>query len=274
MRLFSRPNGPSWLALLCLAGLPALIGAEDAALAKKRKPPQPGEPAQPQDPMEVENGTLATQPVVVQPAGSGSNTGGGSGGGSGSGQSGSGGQGSGQNGGQSSAGSRPAPHDGEKAGRFMANLKIGPAVCLYDIFNGPGTCSHQGAVAVELGFSVLPNKNAYLVLPLQFQFFPGRSAIMVPLGFQYDLALPVATGLYLYPRFSVGYAAVLDVNAPGSPTTHAGVIIPELGIKYIYRGRWNFALEPISLPILFGSTSSGAFGSIYYRILLSAGVNF
>ena len=149
----------------------------------------------------------------------------------------------------------------------MANVKVGPSVCLY-------TCTHQGVLALELGFSVLPNKNGYLVLPLQFQFGTAGAAVMVPLGFQYDIALPFLPGLYVYPRFSIGYAYLIDTSSPGSPTAHAGFILPEFGVKYVWRGRWNFGGELVSIPIIFGQNNAGSFADIFYRILLSAGVNF
>jgi hypothetical protein len=156
---------------------------------------------------------------------------------------------------------------GDKAGRFMASAKLGPAICLYN-------CTHQGAFVLELGFSVLPNKNAYLLLPLQFQFGLGGAAVIVPLGFQYDVAVPWLPGLYIYPRFSIGYALLIESTMPGAPTVHSGTVIPEFGVKYVFRRRWNFGGEIFSLPLYFGQMQSGAFLNVYYRILLSAGVNF
>jgi hypothetical protein len=196
--------------------------------------------------------------------------------------------GAGQSSGTSATGSGPAanPHGGniptpvqtEKVGRFMANFKIGPALCAYASSNGVGgTCNifHQGSLVLELGWSVLPSKNAYLLFPLQFQFRPSFGAIMVPVGFQYDLALPVK-GLFVYPRAFFGYAALIS-SGPNpisgqtmTVTGHAGVFAPEFGIKYIFGGRWNAGADLFSLPILFNSTST----QVYYRILLYGGVNF
>lgn len=221
--------------------------AVDARPHKKPPPIDDSQPPRPTDPMEVENSPPLPPPPPPpqqQPSHSSSsdNT-------------------------ANQALPQPPQPTSEKVGRFMANVKVGPSLCLY-------TCTHQGVLALELGYSVLPNKNGYLVLPLQFQFGPAGAAVMVPLGFQYDIALPFLPGLYVYPRFSIGYAYLIDTSAPGSPTAHAGFILPEFGLKYVWRGRWNFGGELVSIPIIFGQNSAGSFADIFYRVLLSAGVNF
>lgn len=152
---------------------------------------------------------------------------------------------------------------GDKVGRFMANFKIGPSFGAYN-------AGHQGAIVLELGWSVLPNKNAYLLFPLQFQFASGGGAVILPVGFQYDIAIAKVPGLYLYPRLSLAYAAFIASAFGSTSTTHFGALIPEFGAKYVLKGRWNFGGEIFSLPIFFNS--GGA--AIQYRILLSAGMNF
>jgi hypothetical protein len=235
--------------VVLLAGALLLPGESDAR--PRRKPPtnDPQEQQQ-QDPMEVEHGTAATQPPPGPPPPAPPPP-----------------QPPQNNNSSANTASPPAKPVYEKPGRFMASLKIGPGICLYN-------CNHQGAAVIEFGYSVLPNKNAYLLLPLQFQFGPNGSSVIVPLGFQYDLEIPRVPGLYFYPRFSMGYALIINDVALGALTVHAGVIIPELGLKYVWKGRWNFGGEFFSLPIFFGQTSMGGFATMYYRILLSAGVNF
>lgn len=249
------------LRLLLVLGLWSAWGAEADAAAKRKKPPQVQ-----QDPLETESNPPPPNPPPVEPTpdpeptakpsekdGSGS---GHSGHSSSSGSSGSSsGQGSGNNG--------PPP---EKAGPFMFNVKIGPAFCLY-----PSNCPHQGAIVLDLGAALTRNRNGYLLLPVQFQFLPGASAIIVPVGFQYDVRLPFRGG-YFYPRIMAGYAALLTDGQVGTPQSvlHSGVLIPELGIKYILNGRWNFGGEFFSLPFFFNSTGV----QLYYRILLSAGITF
>lgn len=283
-----RPYGLRIGVGLLLAG--SLLGG-DAALARHKKKPKETTPEQPTtaggmpsplvDPMEAEhaappqNGQPATSgsgtPAAGSPTPSGSGSPTSSGGSSGN-SGNSGNSGSGSNAGHSSGGG-DVPSGGEngqfnKAGRFMANLKIGPAICAY-------TCaSHEGALVVDLGWSVLPNRNAYVVIPLQFQFSTTTTAVMVPFGFQYDLAISRVPGLYFYPRLSVGYAALLDSSTGVTTTTHAGILLPELGAKFIMRGRFNFGGEFFSLPVIFGRGTFGSFVDVFYRILVYAGINF
>lgn len=157
------------------------------------------------------------------------------------------------------AGLARAEGDDVKAGRFMANFKIGPALGAYN-------AGHQGAIVLEGGMALLADRSLYLLLPLQFQFAQGGGSIIIPAGLQYDIRLPVR-GLFVYPRLSMGYAAVIVQDAG---TSHLGMIAPEFGIKYVLKGRWNLGGEPVSLPIFF--SSGGA--SLNYRILLYAGANF
>lgn len=159
--------------------------------------------------------------------------------------------------------SSPPAAPSDKVGRFMANFKIGPAI-------GAHNAGHQGAIVLEAGWSVLPNKNAYLLFPLQFQFAEGGGAIILPVGFQYDIGIKQVPGLYLYPRLSLGYAAFIASALGQTTTTHFGVLMPEFGAKYVYKGRYNFGGEIFSLPIYFAE--GGA--AVQYRILLSAGMNF
>ena len=85
-------------------------------------------------------------------------------------------------------------------------------------------------------------------------------------------------GLFLYPRASLGYLAYI-VSASGQrDTSHGLQVAPEFGVKYVLRRRWNFALEPFSLPVsvIFPRDNSGSVQSgwiIDYRINFSAGVN-
>lgn len=248
-----------WLRLL---GLLAAISVgtattADAQVGRRKKPderstPQPPQP--PQDPMEVENSTILTQPPQNPPPSRNNSS------------SGNHPQNNTNANPNENTGQPPGQPPTEKVGRFMANFKIGPAICLY-------ACSHQGMMLIEIGYSVLPNKNAYLLLPLQAQFAPNGSVVMVPIGFQYDLAVPRVPGLYFYPRFSVGYALIIDNVNSSAPQTHGGVIIPEFGVKYVYHGRFNIGGEFFSLPLIMGPTAVG-YLNLYYRISLSAGLNF
>jgi hypothetical protein len=244
-----------WLRLGWFLSAIALCGAmtAEAAPGRRKKPDERQTTKPPQDPMEVENSTIVTPPPPPPPTSSGS-----------------------QSSGSSHANSNANPNDNtaepvqqpptEKVGRFMLNFKIGPALCLY-------ACSHQGVMLLEIGYSVLPNKNAYLLLPLQAQFAPSGSVVMVPIGFQYDLPVSRVPGLYFYPRLSIGYALIIDNVNSSAPQTHGGVILPEFGVKYVHRGRFNIGGEFFSLPLVLGPTAVGNL-NLYYRITLSAGLNF
>ena len=76
----------------------------------------------------------------------------------------------------SSDASSPPAALSDKVGRFMANFKIGPAI-------GAHNAGHQGAIVLEAGWSVLPNKNAYPLFPLQFQFAEGAAPSSCPSDF-------------------------------------------------------------------------------------------
>ena len=256
---------------LCLVALTCacLLLDGGSALAKRKK-----RDGVTQDPMEAENSPpppKSSGSSGSSNSGSSGSSGGSSGGGSSSGSGGSsqGSSGGGSSGSSSSGGGGGdsfvnAPND--KSGRFMFNFKIGPAFGVY-------SAGHAGTIVLDFGWSVLPNKNAYLLIPLQFQFAQGFGSVIIPVGFQYDFQMPVKN-LFIYPRLSIGYAAFFG----GGATVHTGTFIPEFGAKYVFRGRWNFGAELFSLPIFFGRVSS--FGqnsvstSVFYRMLFYAGVNF
>lgn len=158
----------------------------------------------------------------------------------------------------------------DKSGRFMANLKIGPALLL------ASPTGAVGSIVTEFGWSVLPNKNLYLIVPLQFTFTAGSGSVIIPVGMQADFApIPNLPNLYFYGRFSMGYAvSISSFSSPfvGTTTTvsHLGFLAPEFGIKYVINQRWNVGGEPLSIPVFFNSAG----GSAFYRFLVSAGANF
>jgi hypothetical protein len=166
--------------------------------------------------------------------------------------------------GETDAGARVAPPvlsgERQEPGRrnFMLNVKIGPSIGLKDL-------PTQLALQVELGVAITPDGLGSIILPLQLHIVHEPSAVMIPLGFQYDIPLPVKS-LYLYPRASLGYAALF--NDAGA-ISHMGVAVPEVGLKYT-PGRFNFGLEPVSLPLLFDGTRV----LVTYRVLAYAGVTF
>ncbi len=168
----------------------------------------------------------------------------------------------------------------------MFNLKLGPAFPVYDDFYTPSTTTTAplppscatfpydcpdtglgvtGTLMLDFGFAVTPDRNGYLLFPLQFQFSKAGSFVLIPIGFQYDIPLPVK-GLYLTPRFSGGYAAYV---VRGHRVADLGAIVPEFGAKYVFARRWNVGVDAFSLPIYFGD-----FTAVSYRLLVYGGANF
>ena len=193
----------------------------------------------------------------------------------------------------------PAWMQSDKSGRFMFNLKFGAAVGVRDVITGPNApASRRGddyfALVLDFGIAVDDAKNAYIVVPLQFQVhdtgcvaspITGQGCIanntsepwqtiMIPVGFQYDIAIKAVPGLYITPRLIAGYAAyVPDVGN----TINAGFVVPEIGAKLIINKRFNVGFEPFSLPIFFAPktpVSGNTFVTVDYRLLWYGGVNF
>jgi hypothetical protein len=172
----------------------------------------------------------------------------------------------------------------DKAGPFMFNLQIGPAI-------GARNAINMGAIVLDFGFALDAGKHAYLLFPLQFQFANvgvsvfGVSSdytvgyVMVPVGFQYDIPVHAVPGLYISPRIVGGYVAV-TASCNNCSTSNAGFIAPELAIKLVIAKRWNVGLYPFSLPIFMSSRNNTATmttsisTSIDYRILFFGGLNF
>ena len=165
-----------------------------------------------------------------------------------------------------------------KPGPFMFNLQIGPAIGARNAFN-------MGAIVLDFGFALDPGHHAYLLFPLQFQFadagvdvFGLRNDytvgyVMVPVGFQYDIAIPQVPGLYISPRITGGYVA-MTASCNNCATTNAGFIAPEATVKLVIARRWNVGLVPFSLPIFISVDNGNTSTSIDYRILFFGGVNF
>lgn len=161
----------------------------------------------------------------------------------------------------------------DKNGRGMLNLRGGLAM---GVVNADRDLRTLGMLGIDLGVALSDDYNAYLVLTPQLDLRQGLYNVMVPLGFQYDIRL--ARGLYLYPRVSLGYAAMIStasidfgsLHISSSEITHGGVGIPELGLKYIVNGRFNIGIEPVSFPIFFTDKDY----AVWYRALLFLGGTF
>ncbi len=159
----------------------------------------------------------------------------------------------------------PAWAQDGKAGRFMLNLKLGPAIAI------SRTAFSAASIELDFGIGLNADRSLYLVISPAVQAGLVGTFIIVPVGVQYDFKLPGPPGLYLSPRVLLGYAHLL----PGSGASHAtGYFEVALGLKYIFKQRWNISFEPFSLPVIFGNADGENFTEIYYRIMVGGGVNF
>src|SRR5579859_2240 len=107
-----------------------------------------------------------------------------------------------------------------KAGRWMFNFKFGPAITAKSfgflggggvVCNGFAVCNPtMGAIVLDFGVAVDARYNAYIILPSpEFQVHDFYSIVMLPVGFQYDIAIHKVPGLYITPRLELGYAAII-----------------------------------------------------------------
>jgi len=161
----------------------------------------------------------------------------------------------------------------DKAGRVMLNARGGVAI---GIAHAERDLKQLGMAGLDLGIAISDNLNAYLVLTPQVDLRQGFYNVMVPLGIQYDI--PLARGLYLYPRVSLGYSAMIsnasfDVGSlhfSANQVTHGGVAIPELGLKLVVNGHFNIGIEPVGFPIFFTDKDYAA----WYRATVFLGGTF
>lgn len=142
----------------------------------------------------------------------------------------------------------------EKAGPFMANFKLGPAIEVSDY------SETQFALELDFGYAVAGN-DGYLTFTPAFGF-GDVTTIWLPVGFQYDIALPVEN-LYIYPRASVGFAHVTKIDESGL------ALVPEVGLKYLITENFHAGFDPVSVPIGIGEEVW-----VQYRLAFYAGASF
>lgn len=148
----------------------------------------------------------------------------------------------------------PKSEANEKAGPFMATLRFGPALKVTQFIS-------QFAMGPEIGYAIVDD--GYLVFSPSFQF-GDATVINLPLGFQYDIALPV-DNLYAYARFTAGVAIA---TASGASDTGFNMQ-PEAGAKYLFTENFYAGIEPLSFPMYIESD----FG-MQYRLSAFGGAHF
>ncbi|MBL9023149.1 MAG: hypothetical protein JNL21_13195 [Myxococcales bacterium] len=150
----------------------------------------------------------------------------------------------------------------EKAGPFMGNLKIGPAIRLDDI-------PTQFAMEVEIAGALDRGNDAYLGFNPQFQFSDGLATINLTATFQYDIELPVKA-LYLYPKINAGLAINAPTGRGGDPAL-GFALQPEFGIKYQLVEHAHIGAEPISIPLYLGNNRYIGAIDAQYRLFFYGG---
>jgi Matrixin len=145
-------------------------------------------------------------------------------------------------------------------------------ICLHgggaiEVYHEPS----QGLVGLTLGRAVTPNRRGFVVFTPEVMARSLSTTVLLPVGFQYDFALPVR-GLAVYPRATIGYAvniATFDVGPFNvDATTHLGVFTLAAGLTYTLRDRWIFGVEPLGFTVFFNADAA----SVVYRIAAVVGV--
>jgi hypothetical protein len=165
-----------------------------------------------------------------------------------------------------------------KSGRFMFNLKPGPAITAKAPVDGDPKPT-MGALVLDFGFAVDHVRNAYLLFSLQFQLHDKGNAVIVPFGFQYDIPIHKVPGLYITPRLMLGYAAIIP-NVQGANNIDSAFLEFGAGAKFVFAKRWNVGFEPFGLSVFLAdgsqipNSTSSVYSAISYRLLFYGGVNF
>jgi hypothetical protein len=142
----------------------------------------------------------------------------------------------------------------EGEGSWLVGAGFGPAFAI----SGYGTGFH-----LEFNASYAFKERLWGVFTPSFVFAGGGALITLPIGVQYDVAIPSIPNLYIYPRFSIG----VGFFTGGGDAAFA--IIPEAGIKYVIENKYFIGFEPFSLPIYIGS------GTVtLYRLNFLGGIYF
>jgi hypothetical protein len=151
--------------------------------------------------------------------------------------------------------------------------------------------------SLRLGIAVTPNRHGRLLIAPELLFtqqsysVPDPQApgvidtgmtqlfmVSIPIGFQYDFPIRKVPGLSLYPQFLFGYtlrATVLtgQLSLQGGDTSgyaQNGMASVAFGIRYVWRRKLDFSLEPFGMAV-YGPNPSTI---LIYRTMASIGATF
>lgn len=172
-----------------------------------------------------------------------------------------------------------------KAGPFMGNVKIGPAVGLDDDFGGRGVRGGpdplryyrgtQFALELELAYAVDAKENAYIGFNPQFHVSDYFAVINLTGTFQYDIQIieNKLKGFYLYPKVNAGVGIVpndADFQGRGFCSGCDADVYFDLqlvfGAKFNIWENFHVLAEPLNFPLYIGEQ----FGA-QYRFFVGCG---
>jgi hypothetical protein len=147
----------------------------------------------------------------------------------------------------------------EKAGPLTTSAKLGAAFELDDV-------PTQFATELEAAYALDEEDRAYAGFALQVGLSEPLSTIGLTASFQYEFPIRSVRGLAIVPRANVG-VAFLDPEF--GKTLGALTVQPAIGAKWNLTEELHVGLEPIGLPMYFGS-----FVGVQLRSLAYAGLDF
>lgn len=130
---------------------------------------------------------------------------------------------------------------------------------------------HQMVVGLVAMLRVLPRDlRGYLVLAPWVAFFGGSVTLGLPIGFQYDFALPRVPTLFVYARLSLGYVAQWFSAGALTVRADSALLVPEAGLRWDLARRWTLGFDAVSLPLYLSDRTV----AVSYRVALWGALRF
>jgi len=170
---------------------------------------------------------------------------------------------------------RPRFVSTDKSGPVSIQVLLGPAVGILAKSNNRWLFAEsppaQLSIGGEVGYGFGREGNIILLLSGGTHYLPssGDGIAMVEVGLQFDVSIGIP-GLFLYPRWAVGWAGNWSSGADRS-ISHSGVFTPAIGLKYVVKKRVNLGIDLVSFPVQFDPVHDWVMGM--YRTQAHIGVN-